>query len=235
MFAAVAGLALVLSAAPPKGRWEAQWKKARAMTAALDFEGALPLLRSLVTEPEVPPVPRAEMLLELGITHINLGDDAAAASAFRKALTFDPSTALPPLAPPKAMQLLEQERAKLPPSPDPTAAGPPPARAAPAVPKLVPAPREAVVVSEPEPQPASRPWLGVALSGAGAAVSLVAGVTLAFESQRVARQLETMPRLADEVVAMRGQRDAFSAGAITGYAVAGLLAVVAAVLLITSL
>ena len=238
MFPVLAGLALlVATSAPPKARWEQQWKRARAMTAALDFEGALPVLKGLVGEPEVPPGPRAEMLLELGITHLNLGDDGAASSAFRRALAFDPAAQLSPLAPPKAMQLLEQERAKMPP-PEPAPAKAPvatvaPEAAAPPAP-VEPAP-EAVVVTE--PAPASRwssklPFALTAVLGAG---GLATGVALALESQRVAEELETTPHLAMQVAALQGQRSAFGVGAVVGYAVGGALLTLALVLLIRSL
>lgn len=235
----LAGLALlVATSAPPKGRWEQQWKRARALTAALDFEGALPVLKGLVGEPEVPPGPRAQMLLELGITHLNLGDDGAASSAFRRALAFDAAAALPPLAPPKAVQLLEQERAKMPapepaPAPAPAVVAPEPAPAP--APKVEPAP-EAALSAEPRPEePRWRSKLPFAITAVLGAGGLATGVALALESQRIAKELETTPHLAMQVDALTGQRNAFGAGAVAGYAVGGVLLTLALVLLIRSL
>jgi hypothetical protein len=239
-FLGAAGLGLILAVAPPKAKaapWEQQWNKARALSAALDYEAALPMLKLLVAEPEIPPGPRAQILVDLALAYVNLGDAAGATSAFARALTFDAGVALPPLAPPKAVQLFDQERRKLAPlsPPAPTRVEEPPA-AAPSVAPATPAP---VVVAPPEPvpelstSPARRHFtVPVLLTGVSAAGVLAAGIGLALVSQGIATDLATTPRPGAEVTAQLSRRDGFSAGAITAYVVSGALAILCAVLAI---
>jgi hypothetical protein len=255
MFAVAAGLALIAVAAPPKAHgstWEQQWAKARSMTAALDFDGALPVLKSLVAQPDIPPGPRAQMLIELALAYVNVGDQGGASSAFARALTFDAKVALPPLAPPKAVQLFEVERQKLAPAPQPPApatprpASPPPApapvspSAAPSV--TVPAPRPSevsVAPSEPaivdvEHEVPGRRHLSLPalLTAAGAAVALGGGIAFAFGSQDAAAQLSGSPHPSAVASGLLTERTAFSAGSIAAYAVSGALAIACLVLLI---
>jgi hypothetical protein len=266
MFAAV-GLALMVVGAPANARspaWEQQWTKAKSMTAALDFEGALPVLKALVAQPDIPPGPRAQILCELGIAYLNVGDPNGASSAFARALTFDANVTLSPLAPPKAVLLFDQERNKL--APAPQAAAPaaplaptPPAAASAAPPPAAPTPAPAVStpppvaappaqkleapVGSPEPAIVEAPeaparrhlTLPALLVAAGTAVAFGAGVAFAFASQGTASELSTTPHAAAVASGLLSQRTAFSAASITAYALGGALAIACLVLLIRGL
>jgi hypothetical protein len=259
MFAVAAGLALIAVAAPPKAHgstWEQQWAKARSMTAALDFDGALPVLKSLVAQPDIPPGPRAQILIELALAYVNVGDQGGASSAFARALTFDANVALPPLAPPKAVQLFEVERQKLAPAPQPPAQpqapatapapspSPAPAPVSPsaAPPVAVPAPRQTeAAVAPPEPAivdaehevPMRRHLsLPALLTAAGAAVALGGGIAFAFGSQDAAAQLSGSPHPSAVASGLLSERTAFSAASIAAYAVSGALAIACLILLI---
>ncbi len=219
------GLSLVLLASHPAD-WESQWKRARALTANLDFETALPLLKALSADLEIPPGPRVEVLIELGIAQVNLGNNEAAKVAFARALEFDPGATLPRLAPPKAQQLFESVR---------------PARAATAsvvaptvtTPQVVAAPTPPMQLQQ--PQTVSRvPWAGIAVGGLSVA-TLVAGVALSLESPRVAASLATTPRPRADVEAALSLRTGLAAGGVSAYVISAALATLTAALFLDSL
>jgi len=214
--------AVLLSATPNKRSdpgWEAQWRKASSLITKLDYEGALPILEALESHPEIPPGRRVEILLELGVAYVNVGRTERARSAFAKAVEFDPTAALPSLAPPKALSLLESVRpviATPPQDPPPTDVP----KAEPPVPKLEPRPSPVAVV-QPERRHFTTPAV---VTGLLAIATATAGVLMALQSQQLARELAVTPRPASEVTAALGQRTGFSIGSIAGYGAAGVFA-----------
>lgn len=230
-------LCLVSSAASAAVDPAALHKKAKTRMKNLDFDAALPQLEQLKGDPRLSPQQRVDVLIDLGITHVNLGQTEEARRDFEDVLALNPNARPPPSTSPKVLRLFDEvkearELRLQPPPPAPSPEPPPP-------PKLEPAPRPEpltapVSVEQAPAAPRQRMValpLVLMLAGAGA---VAAGAVCALQSQGAARELQSALHSSDEVMALEGRRSTFAALTYTGYGVGGALAVTGAALLIFS-
>jgi tetratricopeptide (TPR) repeat protein len=202
-------------------------KKARARMKSLDFEAALPLLEQLRDLPEVPEDVRAQGLVDLGITFVNLGRTDDARKAFDSALQADDSVALPAGVPPKIRKLFEESKearlARLAPPVKPAEVKPEPPVLTPRV--------EIVQLPPPEPPPASPRMkvLPAVLLGAGA-LSLGAGVATALASQNASRILSSGLHSSTEASALQSRRGSYAIASYVCYGAGAALGVAGAAL-----
>ena len=232
-------LCLVSSVASAAVDPAALHKKARTRMKSLDFDAALPLLEQLKGEPSLSAQQRVDVLIDLGITHVNLGQAEEARRDFEDVLALNPNARPSPSTSPKVQRLFDEVkeareiRLRPPPPPEPKPEPPPPP------PKLEPAPRPEpltapVSVEEAPAAPRQRLVavpLVLMLAGAGA---VAAGVVCAMQSQGAARELQGSLHSTAEVTALENKRSTFAALTYTGYGVGGALAVTGAALLIFS-
>ncbi|MBS2028076.1 MAG: hypothetical protein JST54_09255 [Deltaproteobacteria bacterium] len=189
--------------------------EARAHMADLDFDRALPLLEDALSDTALTGSPRAQALLDLGLTLANLGEPDRAKEVFAQAFGIEPHAALPPHTAPKVVELFEAARPPIATTADDAddgeeAATPPP-----------PAP---VVVAPPPPPPPS--LLKPAICGGVAAAGLSVGIGFGLSSSEAKATLErgVASRATADALLSR-QREAATAS-IVGYGV-GVLALVA--------
>lgn len=208
-------------------------KKARARMKSLDFEAALPLLEQLRDLPTLDAPTRAQALVDLGITFVNLGRADDARKAFDDALEAHPEVPFPSGVPPKIRRLFDEARearaARLRPAP------PPPEK----VVEVKPEPKAApvAVVTEPKPSPPmpkERMKLvpGI-LVGAGV-LGLGAGVSAAFASQNADRKLRGSLHGSADAARLLSNRETYALASYGSYAAgAALIAAGAALFLFT--
>jgi hypothetical protein len=209
-------------------------KKAKARMKSLDFDAALPLLEQLRGDPTLPAAQKADVLVDLGVTHVNLGATEEARNDFKEALRLDEHAHPPASTSPKVQRVFEGAREALdqelhppvppPPPPEPMSVAPPPEPA----PKPVPAPPEIHVVVKP------RLKLVPAVLGVVGLGSIAAGVVLALQSQGVARQEQSALHPAASVQAYEGQRNAMGTAAYVTYGLGAALLVTAIALFLFS-
>lgn len=211
-------------------------KKARARMKSLDFDAALPLLEQLKADPSLTPARRAEVLVDLGITHVNLGQAEEAKRDFDDALGADEAAKPPASASPKVQRVFEEAREARaprlhppPPEPKPEPPPPPPHTLKPAEPKPAP-----IVIEEPPAPPRQRLVavpLVLALVG-GAAIA--AGALFALQSQAAARELQGSLHPSAEVMALESKRSLFGTLTYAGYGAGAAFLVAGAALFLFS-
>jgi hypothetical protein len=146
----------------------------------LDLERARERLEAAASSPDLAAQGRARAYLYLGMLEFELGDAAAADTAWLHAFGLDKTMAAPDGTSPKTIAAMNAVRARARPEAPPPAVAPPPPPPAPPPPA---APPPALVTSPPPPEEdegGSGPWLWIGI-GAGVAVAagVVAGVLLA--------------------------------------------------------
>jgi tetratricopeptide (TPR) repeat protein len=101
--------------------------QARVLYQGLEYEKALVKLKRAEETPGLPDAEHVEVLVYIGLCRYQLGDEAAARTAFRAALKADPAVRLPPLTSPKIVAVFNAEVAKAapPPTETPKATEPP--------------------------------------------------------------------------------------------------------------
>jgi len=144
--------------------------EARAHMADLDFDRALPILEDALSDPALTGSPRAQALLDLGLTLANLGEPERAKETFAQAFAIEPHAALPPHTAPKVVELFEAARPTIATVADdhddsdvPPPAFPPP---------------PAVVLTPPPPPPSMlKPAICAGVATAGLAVGIGFGIS----------------------------------------------------------
>ena len=210
-------------------------KKARARMKSLDFEAALPLLEQLRDLPGVDAPLRAQALVDLGITFVNLGRADDARKAFDDALEAHPEVPFPSGVPPKIRRLFEDAKearlARLkPPEPVVEVKPEPP----PVVKPERPPPQIFVLTPEPAPPPAERMkvvpgvLVGLGVLGVGA------GVSTALASQNADRKLAGSLHSSSEAQRLLSNRATYGLASYVCYgAGAAMIATGAALFLFT--
>lgn len=205
---------------------------------SLDFDAALPLLEQLKGDPTLSPERRVDVLIDLGITHVNLGQTEEARRDFDDALNLNQNARPPSNASPKVQRVFEEAkdarevRLRPPPPPEPKPEPPPPPPVS-----LTPAPalpQQPVVVEEPPAPPRQRLVavpLVMMLAGAGC---VAAGAIFALQSQSAARELQSSLHPSAEVMALEGKRSTFAALGYGGYGLGGALAAAGLAILVFS-
>lgn len=216
-------------------------KKARNRMKSLDFDAALPLLEQLKADTRVQPSQKAEVLVDLGITHVNLGQVEDAKRDFDDALELNEAAKPPASASPKVQRVFEEAKEARhlrlhppPPEPKPEPPPPPPVEAKPGLtpqPKAEPA---AAVVDAPPPQPKKRMVVVPLVLAALGAAGIGAGAFLAVETQNLARELQGSLHPSAEVMSLESRRSTFGTMSYVGYGVGAALLVAAAALFIFS-
>ncbi len=235
LFLSICLLPALAAAADPA----ALHKKAKSRMKSLDFDAALPLLEQLKADPSLPADRRAEVLLDLGITHVNLGQVEEAKRDFDDALGFSDAARPPASASPKVQRVFEeardarQLRLNPPPPLEPKPEPPPPPPKAQLVPE--PKPEAPVVVEAPPPSPPRQRMvvLPIALAAAGVA-AIGAGAYLAVETQGIARELQGSLHASADVMSLQSRRSTFGAMSYVGYGLGAALLVAAAALFVFS-
>jgi hypothetical protein len=234
----LAALLLAPPASSPAGI-SARWESARASMERLDFKAALPVLQELVEIPQIQPGPRAEMIVALAITWLNLNKPEKAEETLARAFAWDPSVSLPQrFATPRLQQLFDaQKRAATPAVEAPKPVAPPkPIALAPPVVSPEPIAVAPVEVAQPATLPADAPsvipWGPVLGCAAASVASLAVGALLANRSQTIASTLEATPHPRTEIARLQGERQTMAAGSIVAYSVAGAAGVAAVVIAI---
>ncbi|MBL8955189.1 MAG: hypothetical protein JNK82_30710 [Myxococcaceae bacterium] len=212
-------------------------KKAKSRMKSLDFDAALPLLEQLKGDGSLPAAQKAEVLVDLGITHVNLGQVEEAKRNFDEALGFNEGAKPPSSASPKVQRVFEEARdarqLKLsPPPPTPAPAEPPPR---PQKAKLVPEPtfEPPIGITDP-PMPKPRMVVLPAILAAAGVASIAAGAFLAVETQNLAARLQGSLHPSAEVMSIQSRRSTFGTLAYVGYGLGAALLIAAAVLFVFS-
>ncbi len=219
---------LALAAASPA---ELQ-KKARARMKSLDFEAALPLLEQLRDLPELEGPLRAQALVDLGITFVNLGRPDDARRAFDAALEVNGQVPFPPGVPPKIRRLFDESKearlARLNPPPTPPVVVPEPAPV-----KAEPPPARVEIIhlepTPPPPPPPRRVVLPAVLVAAGV-LSLGAGIATAYASQNAGRVLAAGLHTSAQAQTLQTRRTGYATASYACYSAGAALAVVGAAL-----
>lgn len=207
-------------------------KKARARMKSLDFEAALPLLEQLRDLPALENAVKGPVLVDLGITYVNLGRPGDARRAFDDALEATADVAFPSAAPPKIRKLFDEVKAEratrlnpplvaiLEPAPPP----PDTPKLAPAAPPTVAPPPEVVFVQKERMKvvPAV-----LVVAGAGA---IGAGVATAFVAQDADRELSSRLHTSGEAQALLSKRASFGMASYVCYGVGAAMVVAGAAL-----
>src|SRR4051794_33636600 len=93
---------------------------------SLDFDAALPLLEQLKADPSLSATQRSEVLLDLGVTHVNRGRVEEARRDFEDALGSKGAAPLPSSASPRVQRVFEEAGEAGRPKPEPVPPPPPP-------------------------------------------------------------------------------------------------------------
>jgi tetratricopeptide (TPR) repeat protein len=205
-------------------------KKARARMKSLDFEAALPLLEQLRELPALTPPVRSGVLVDLGITFVNLGRADDARKAFDEALELNPDVPFPSGVPPKIRRLFDEAKearlVRL--NPPPVAVAPEPVapKSEPLAPKAEAPPR---VISEPS---VARPRMVVApvVLLVGGAAAIGAGVATALAAQSASRELSAGLHSSSEAQALLSRRSSLGMASYVCYGVGAAMAVTGAAL-----
>lgn len=226
----VLGCALVTSTAiaRPKGEPSTATlhKKARQRMATLDFDAALPLLQQALKNPNVPAPERAELLVDVGITDVNLGDNAGASQAFTQAVDADPTVHLPAGISPKIRLLFEQAQDARKPSPPPPPPEPQPVASAPIPPPPPPAPAPVTpTAAAMETHAAGPSWVGPGVCFGVAVAGIAAGVTTASISNGAFSALSASPHSTADADALLSKQRTFATVSAVSYAAGGAAAV----------
>lgn len=209
-------------------------KKARARMKSLDFEAALPLLEQLRDLPDLDSHLRSVVLVDLGITFVNLGRADDARKAFDEALAAKPDLVFPAGVPPKVRRVFDdtKEARELRLHPAVVAAAPDPAP--PPVAPIEP-PKVVVMLEPPPPPPPSERKVVVplVLVAAGAA-AIGAGVGTALAAQSAGRELSAGLHTSSEAQALLSRRSTLGLTSYVCYGVGGAMAVAGAALFVFS-
>lgn len=238
--------------ARPAASPELTHQRARAFIDALEYEKALPLLRQLAGIPGLPAALRVAVLVDLGVTYVNVARYDDAHRAFDEAIALDPAAAPPADAAPKIRELFAAARAaKAPPPPPPAMALAPPLPVSPAPPSpptqapstpvaptlaLAPSPPPGLpavptgVESPPPSVPVRRSWILPATSAVLAAGAAAGGFFAAAESRAQGRALRANLHESAELDALVARQQTMATMAVASYAGAGVFAALAAVL-----
>jgi hypothetical protein len=228
-------------------------ERAHAKMKALNFEGALPLLRKALESPKLAGPSRARALVYLAITLVNVGEDDEASQTFVLAIDTDPDLTLPKNMSPKIADLFAKAQAARqarlappPPPPEPSSAEPPasvetaplpvpPPASSPAPVETAPVAREThtsapveTTTAAPTAPPHHFGWPIV--SAAIGAVALGAGIASADISQSTSVTIRTSLHTQSDTDILVSRQRLASDVSITGYAVAGVAAAAAAIL-----
>lgn len=213
-------------------------KKARARMKSLDFEAALPLLEQVRDLPGLEAPLKAQVLVDLGITFVNLGRADDARKAFDEALDAQADVAFPSGVPPKIRRLFDEAKearvARLAPKPEPVA---PPPKPEPPVAEVKPAPPPPpVAVVAPPPPVEAKPrmvLLPAVLAGAGL-LTLGAGVSTALAAQNADRKLSGSLHSSSDAQRLLGNRSTYGLASYVCYGAGAALLATAAALFVFS-
>lgn len=199
--------------------------KARARMQNLDYEQALPLLQQALAMPDLQPSRKVELLIDVGISDVNLARNDDARRAFEDALATDPNAILPAGTSPKIKSLFQSvKEAKFAPPPPPT---PKPVEVKPEPPPVVtvapPPPTEPMVATKMKPE--SRNLALPIILGIVAVGAAGAGVGTGIVSQDAAKDLRSGLHTTSEVESLQSKRTTMGITSIVGYSVGGAAAI----------
>jgi tetratricopeptide (TPR) repeat protein len=195
------------------------YQEAHADVQNLDYEAALLRLEKAVALPGLSGPLRALLLVDLGVTHGGLGNEAGAEQDFEKALLADPAVSAPLGVSPKIAELFSAAQAKRAPAP-------------------LGRPADEAVQDRPPvvaQQGAGVSWTLPALCGGIAAAGLGVGIGAAVSSNDLANQLRSGLNSQATVSSRLSSQENLRTVAVVAYSAAGAAAVVGAVYLVLEL
>ncbi|MGQ0505653.1 MAG: hypothetical protein ACT4TC_10060 [Myxococcaceae bacterium] len=213
--------------------------RARARMQRLDFEAALPLLEKLSRSTAFTPRVRADVFLDLGVCHVNVGDLENARIHFNNALSLHETLDLPPRSPPKVRAAFdavkESRRAPAPPPPALAEEGKPETPARPEATQPDPNPLPSAVIARKNDPPQKRSLVLPITFGALAAAGLASGIVTGLSSRSASNELQSRFHPGDQVEQLQQQRQRMGVISASSYALAGAAAVAGMVSLILTL